>query len=116
MPVRSIEVTDTYVEIDKGGEVLHFDFADFPPSAGDNAARAAHVVEHVQSWLETRIRTKDLPDDEEYKDVDPGLPHFFHEGQGGNKELVARSIVIENVTYDDTRTPPLIFTLRRIWP
>lgn len=114
MPVKSITVTDTYVEIDRGGDVLHFDFADFPPSAGTNEARQQHVIDHVQSWLDTRIKLKDLPADDPAKLADPGLPHFFWEGQGGNAELVARPVIIENVVYDDTKTPPLSFQLTRI--
>lgn len=117
MPVRAITVTDTFVEINDGGTVLHFEFADFPPSAGDNVARQNHVIQHVQeSFLDTRIKLKDLPADDPYKTTDPALPHIFWEGTGGNTELVARSVVIENVVYDDTQLPPLTFSLRRIWP
>lgn len=117
MPVRAITVTDTFVEINDGGTVLHFDFVDFPPSAGDNLARQAHIVQHVQeTFLDTRIKLRDLPADDIAKTVDPGLPHFFWEGTGGNAELVARSVVIEDVVYDDTQLLPLTFTLRRIWP
>lgn len=116
MPVKSITVTDTYVEINDGGNVLQFFFADFPPSVTNNEQRQQHIIAAAQAWLDTRIKVKDLPDDDPAKIADPGLPHFFWEGTGGNKELVARSVLIENVVYDDTQTPPLSFNLRRIYP
>ena len=115
MPVSSITVTDLYVEVNWGGEVLHFDFANFPPSANTNLKRQQHITEHAQRELfDTRQRLTTLPDDDPDKTIDPGLPTLFWEGTGGNTDLVARSIVIEDVVYDDTLSPPLSFTLRRL--
>ena len=116
MPVKSITITDTYVELNDDGNILHFDFADFPPSADTNEARQAHVVAHAQDWLDTRIPVKDLPADDPLAISDPALPYLFWEGTGGNKVVVVRNIVIENVNYDSSLVPPLSLTLRRIWP
>lgn len=117
MPVREIIVTQTYVEINDGDRILHFDFADFPPSASTNETRIAHITNHVQTnFLDKRIKLKDLPADDPDKTTDPGLPWLFWEGQGGNAELVARNVIIENVIYDDTQDYPLSFNLTRIYP
>ena len=118
MPVRAITLTDTYVEIDRGGgtDLLRFNFAGFPPSAGTNEARAQHVIDHAQSWLDTVIKLKDLPADDPDKTPGTNTPHKFWRGTGGNAELVFRTVVIENVSWDETRSPPLYFDLRRIYP
>ena len=117
MPVKSMTVTDTYVEVDRGnGAVLHFDFADFPPSADTNETRQAHIIAHVQDWLDYRVKLRNLEDGDPNKTIDPALPHLFWEGTGGNAEIVQRNIVIENVTYDSAKAPPLEFSLRKLWP
>ena len=116
MPVRALIVTDTYVELDLGGNILHFDFADFPPSASTNEVRQQHIIDQAQLWFDTRIKLKDLPADDPNKTTDPAMPHLFWEGTGGNAELVSRNLVIENVVYDDTATPPLTFRVKQIWP
>lgn len=125
MPVKSITVTDLYVEIDRGGDVVHLDFADIPP--GTPQSKIDHVTNHVQSWLDHAVLVSDLPDGAQGKDVDPGLPHLFWRGNGANRELVARHVVIEDVQYDpagvivtdgdgnqNNSGRKLVFTLRRL--
>ena len=118
MPVRAITVTNDYVEIERSiGDVLHFDFADFPPSASTNLKRQQLVTENVQSWLDDRQLLSTFPaDDPIITGGDPGQPYMFYDGSGANQAIVYRFIVIEDVVYDSAQTPPLRFTLRRLWP
>jgi hypothetical protein len=121
MCVAYIDLTDTYIEIgwcaqsyDDDAQKLHFEFSQFPPSANTNEKRQQHVIEHAQTWLDSRIRLSDLPADDPDKSTDPALPWRFWEGSGGSAELVTRNYIIENVVYNDALTPPLSFQLRRI--
>lgn len=119
MCVKSITVTADYVEIDQGGgDLLHFDFADFPPSASTNQKRQDLVIQHVQDWLDIRIPIADIPPDDPYVvNGDPGLPFLFWDGSGANQVVVERPRVIENVVYDPAGIPsPLSFSIRNIWP
>jgi len=114
MPVTSIEITDTYIRVRKSGDEFYFEFADFPGGVNTPQKRVDHIMTNGQRWLDTRQKLSDLPADDPDKTTDPGLPTLFWEGQGGNAELVGRSIVIENVTWDDAATPPLNVSFRRI--
>jgi hypothetical protein len=117
MPIQAIEITDTYVLIRRSGEEWQFFYADFPQTDDTPEKKVQRIIDNVQrQFLDTRIKLSDLPDDDPDKNTDPGLPHLFHEGQGGNAELVSRSIVIEDVTWDDNATPPLQVSFRRIFP
>ncbi len=67
----------------------------------------------VQEDLTTRIKLRDLPDDEPTKTVDPAPEfgeRFFWEGRGGNRNLVSRSTIVEDVFWDGER---FVFTMRR---
>lgn len=114
MPVQSLEITDTYIEIARAGNVLRFEFASFPGGANTPGKRRDHIIAIVQSWLDTRQRLSDLPADDPDKTTDPARPDLFWEGQGGNAELVARSIVIEGVEWNAANSPPLRVTLRKL--
>ena len=122
MPVHSITVTDLYVEIDRGGDVIHLDYVDIP--SGTPQAKIDHITDHVQTWFDHRVLLSDLPDGAPGKDADPGLPHWFWDGNGANRALVERHVVIDNVQYDPAGVVidgenigrPLYFRLTRIWP
>ena len=79
----------------------------------DKTKVALVLKELVQEDLTTRIRLRDLPDDEPTKTVDPA-PQFgermFWEGHGRNKELVSRSTIVESCVWDGT---VYAFTMRR---
>ena len=67
----------------------------------------------LQEDLTTRIRLRDMPDDEPTKTVDPALEfgeRMFWEGRGGNRDLVGRSTIVESVVWDGAR---FVFTMRR---
>jgi hypothetical protein len=119
MPVHSITVTDLYVEIDRGGDILHLDFADIPN--GTPQAKIDHVTNHVQTWFDHAVLLSDLPDSEPGKHADPGLPHLFWRGNGPNRELVTRHVLISDVQYDPNGVVidgdtigPLYFRLTRL--
>ena len=79
----------------------------------DKIKVALVLKELVQEDLTLRIRTRDLPDDEPTKTVDPVLQfgeRMFWEGRGINRELVSRSTIVEDVTWDGVR---FVFTMRR---
>ncbi len=68
----------------------------------------------VQEDLTTRIRLRDLPDDEPTKTVDPAPQfgeRFFWEGRGAKKELVSRSTIVADCVWDGER---FVFTMRRV--
>ena len=79
----------------------------------DKTKTAAVLKALLQEDLTIRVKLKDLPDDEPTKTVDPA-PQFgermFWEGHGRNKELVSRSTIVEDVTWDGAR---FVFTMRR---
>ncbi len=79
----------------------------------DKTKTALVLKDLVQEDLTTRIRLRDLPDDEPTKTVDPA-PQFgermFWEGHGRNKELVGRSTIVEDCVWNGTA---FVFTMRR---
>ena len=67
----------------------------------------------VQEDLTTRIRLRDLPDDEPTKTVDPAPEYgerMFWEGRGANRELVSRATIVESCVWDGES---FVFTLRK---
>lgn len=62
----------------------------------------------LQEDLTTRIRLRDLPNDESTKTTDPAREGFFWEGRGINRELVARATIVEDVVWDGTRYVPTL--------
>ena len=79
----------------------------------DKTKVALVLKELVQEDLTTRIRLRDLPDDEPTKTTDPA-PEFgermFWEGRGANRELVSRSTIVQDCFWDGER---FVFTIRR---
>ena len=65
----------------------------------DKTKTALVLKELLQEDLTTRIRLRDLPDDEPTKTVDPVATHgerMFWEGRGANRELVSRATIVES--------------------
>jgi len=128
VPIRSIErlydTSDPPEEIGirlngvGDGGFLEVIYADVPGNSW-NPNRLTKLTERVQDLIDVRIRL----DDEQFKEggvvvdpdalVDPARPDFFWDGTPPNGYLVARSIIISDVTWDTSRTPPLNFTLTR---
>lgn len=108
MPVRAVRAGTDFVEIDVGGRTMRAAEIDIAPGSKDKMALAIKLL--LQEQLTTRIRLSDLPDDEEFKNEPPPVEKYgermFWEGQGGNRELVSRSVIVEDVTWDGERYVP----------
>ncbi len=91
-----------------------YDLANDPALQDADKDRLALTLKTlIQEDLTLRVKVRDLPADEPTKTVDPA-PEFgermFWEGRGGNRDLVARSTIVENVVWDGTR---FVFVMRR---
>ena len=78
----------------------------------DKTKTALVLKELLQEDLTTRIRLRDLPDDEPTKTVDPVATHgerMFWDGRGANRELVSRATIVESCVWDGKR---FVFSLR----
>lgn len=108
MPVRAVFAGADFVEIDVGGRIIRVTEADIAPGTKDEMALTIKTL--LQERLTTRTRLRDLPDDEEFKDVRPPVKIYgetmFWEGRGGSRELVSRSVIVEDVTWDGERYVP----------
>ena len=91
-PVNRAGLTD--VESERSYDLI----SDVRFQDADKTKTAIVLKELLQEDLTLRIRLRDLPDDEPAKTVDPALgERFFWEGQGINRELVARATIVEAV-------------------
>lgn len=109
MPVRAVRAGADFVEIDTGGTLIRVSEADVKAKTKDKMAVAIQAL--LQEGLTTRIKLRDLPSDEPTKATDPAADYgerMFWEGQGGNRELVSRSVIVESVTWDGERYVPAL--------
>ena len=91
-----------------------YDLANDPALQDADKDRLALTLKTLlQEDLTHRMKVRNLPADEPTKTVDPA-PQFgermFWEGQGGNKDLVSRSTIVEDCVWDGER---FVFTMRR---
>jgi hypothetical protein len=111
MPVRAVSAGADFVEINDGGRVSRVAESDVAPGSKDKMALAIQSL--LQEALTTRIRVRDLPDDEPTKTTDPAAEYgerMFWDGQGINKSVVSHAVIVESVVWDGTSYVP---TLRR---
>lgn len=129
MPIKSIErlydASDPPVEIGirlngcgPNGFVEGY-YADITGNR-NNPQWWAKMTARVQDMIDVRIRL----DDDQFKEdgvvvdpdalTDPARPDFFWDGDPPNGYLVARTILISDVSWDDGRVPPLQFTLSKV--
>lgn len=112
MPVRAVRAGTDFVEIDVGGRTVRV--SETAVASGSKDKMALAIKELLQEQLTTRTRLRDLPDDEEFREVEPPVATYgermFWEGNGINSELVSRAVIVEDVTWDGERYVP---TLRR---
>jgi hypothetical protein len=125
MPIQSIvrlyDASDPPVEIGirfngvgKDGFVEGF-YADIGGNR-NNPNWWAKMTVRVQDAMDVRIKLNDasLVDDPAGPNgEDPARPDFFWDGTPPSGDLVSRSIIISNVSWDDDRVPPLHFKLMR---
>lgn len=109
MPIRSIVVTDTYIEINRGDGPRRIDYTSIPGGAW-NSARAAKAKDALQALLDTRTPRSSLPADDPAVLADPALPYFFWDGT----DIVSRPAVVTAVELTGG-TPPVRITLTRTW-
>ena len=109
MPVRAVRAGADFVEINDGGRIMRVTEADVAP--GSKEKMAAAILALLQEQLTVRQRVRDLPDGDPDKTTDPARGEkLFWEGQGANRELVSRTVIVESVVWDGTVYVP---TLRR---
>ena len=113
MPIRAVTITDTYVELNRGGRTIRFNYADFPPGNLAKKAEAARAA--LQNWIDDRILLTDLSADDPARLSDPGLPHWFWGKLDGTPDpagpyLIGREVIVESLTWDGARVN---LTLRR---
>ena len=98
-----ITTTDTSIEINIGGRVVHIDYADLPGNTPAQLANALKLI--LQAAIDVRIPLADLPDDEPTKAVNPDRPNFFwgrangliHANPIQNNHLIARDTIVDVV-------------------
>ncbi len=109
MPVRAVRAGADFVEVNDSGRIFRVTEADVPPGSKEKIAQAIQAL--LQEQLTVRQRVGDLPDDDPDKAGDPARGEkLFWEGQGANRELVSRTVIVESVVWDGTVYVP---TLRR---
>ena len=104
-----ITTTDTFIEINIGGRVVHVNYADLPGNTPAQLANALKLL--LQAEIDVRIPLADLPDDEPTKAVNPDAPNFFwgrsdgsiHPNPNQNTHLIARDTVVTEVVWDGAR-------------
>lgn len=108
MPVRAISTGADFVEINEGGRTVRVSEADVTPGSKDKMATAIKAL--LQEQLTTRIKLRDLPDDEEFKNEAPLIEKYgetmFWEGLDADRELISRAVIVEDVTWDGERYVP----------
>lgn len=93
-------------------------YADIPGGSWNQNRLNKFTVTAQEDFIDVRIPLDDpsLVDDENGPNgVDPARPDFFWDTDPPNNDLVARSIIISDVSFDDTVPPAghLNFTLTR---
>ena len=73
----------------------------FQDPTNDKTKIALVLQDFINADLQTRIRTRDLPDEDPDKDTDPARGEkLFWEGNGINRELVSQSTICSLVVWD----------------
>lgn len=101
MPVSSIRTGADFVEVNIGGHVIRVAEADVKVGTKDKMASAMQAL--LQEALTERVKIRDLGGDDLDKTTDPAAElgeRMFWEGAGGNKELLARSVIVESLVWD----------------
>jgi len=109
MPVHKIQSDGLNVTLwmDSSGPRITFDIiAMLTDQGGENLKVAALIKAQMQNAIDVRIKRSTMPLEDEARQSNPNRPDFFWDGP----DLVARSVIVEDVVWDGTRYVP---TLRR---
>ena len=104
MPIRSLVVTDTYIELNRGDGPRRINFSDISGSTW-NAARLNRARDLIQAQLDTRTLRTSLPLDDPDILVNPARPYFFWD----SLDLVSRPATV-TVVATGTAMPILVTT------
>jgi len=107
MPVHRIISDSTHVQlwVTSSSASINFDIiAMFTEQGGDNLKVAALIKQQMQDAIDVRIKRSTLPVEDEARQSDPNRPNFFWDGP----DLVARSVIVEDVVWDGTRYSPAL--------
>ena len=104
-----ITTTDSFIEINIGGRVVHINYADLPGNTPAKRTNALKLL--LQAEIDFRVSIADLPDDELTKTVNPDAPNFFwgkfdgtiHPNPNQNDHIIARDTVVTDVAWDSSR-------------
>ena len=96
--IRIVEITDTYLDYDKGDGVQRLLYADIPGN-GWPQQRLNRARDRLQDLLDFRQPLADLPVDDPDKTTDPALPDLFWDGN----DLVGRNTVVDWFRWDGVR-------------
>ncbi len=106
MPVRAVRAGADFVEIDDGRRIIRVTEADV--GRGTKAEMASAMQAPLQEGLTVRRKVVDLPADDPDRTTDPGGGERLKwEGDGVNRELVSRSVIVVSVTWDGTGYHPV---------
>ncbi len=98
-----VEITDDWIDVNLGGEIIRINYADIPGN-GWPRARLRKLRDRAQDFIDIRIPLADLPDGDPDKVTDPELPSTFWDGN----DLVSRSTLVEEIIFDGTRLIPTL--------
>ena len=106
MALVAIRAGADFIEFDLGVRTVRVSETDVVLDTKDRMALALKQI--LQMQFEIRIKVRNLPSDDPDKNTDPAQPDIFWEGHGGNKDLVVRSLIVDEVTWDGKRYVPNI--------
>lgn len=109
MPVHKVESDGSRIKlwIDSRGPHSDLDIVQMLiDQGGDKRKVAALIKQQMQDAIDVRIPLDRLPKEDPARQSNPNRPDFFWDG----RDLVARSVIVEDVVWDGARYSP---TLRR---
>ena len=112
MPVHKIVSHATRVQLwmDSGGPRSDFDIVQMFIDEGADHLRVANQIKlQMQDDIDVRIKRSDMPHDDPARQSNPNRPDFFWDGP----DLVARSVIVEDVVWDGTRYVPALREARQ---
>ena len=93
MPIRSfVQESPALYRLNEGGGEVVFDLAALGVQLNSAGVEKLRLL--IQGEFDTRIKLRDLPDDDPRKTIDPASAKEFWEGKEGNRTLVSRGVEV----------------------